>query len=186
MGTVSRFLSWRVVMNAVRWWCAVVVAALAFASAARAQEPPKPGPEHELLKKMEGTWDASMKGGGMESKGTMVYKMDLGGLWLTATFEGEFANMKFAGRGLDTYDAAKKKYIGIWVDSMSTSPMVSEGTYDKEKKTMTMAGEGPGPDGKPTKHTMVTEYKDDDTMVMNMSMGDAKEPMFTITFKRKK
>jgi Protein of unknown function (DUF1579) len=112
--------------------------------------------------------------------------MDLGGLWLTGTFEGEFAGMKFSGRGLDSYDAMKKKYIGIWVDSMSTSPMVSEGTYDKEKKTLTMTGEGPGPDGKPTKHTMVTEYKDDDTMVMNMSMGDAKEPMFTITFKRKK
>ncbi|HJZ94053.1 MAG TPA: DUF1579 domain-containing protein [Gemmataceae bacterium] len=173
-------------MNTVRWWCAVVVAGLVLAPVARAQQPPKPGPEHDMLKKMEGTWDATMKMGGMESKGTMVYKMDLGGLWLTSAFEGEVLGTKFFGKGLDTYDAGKKKYIGIWADSMSTSPMVSEGTYDAEKKALTMTGEGPGPDGKPAKHTMVTVQKDDDTMVMDMFMGDSKESMFTITFKRKK
>ena len=42
--------------------------------------------------------------------------------------------------------------------------MVMEGTYDKEKKTMTMAGEGPGMDGKPTKYKSVSEMPDDDTI----------------------
>jgi hypothetical protein len=173
-------------MNAIRCLSLVVIAAIVAAPTVFAQEPPKPGPEHELLKKMEGTWDASMSVAGMDAKGTMVYKMDLGGLWLTSTFEGEFGGQKFKGRGFDSYDGAKKKYVGVWVDSMSTSPMTMEGTYDKEKKVLTTTGEGPGMDGKPTKYKSEVELKDDDNMVMKMYMGDGKEPAFVITYKRKK
>jgi hypothetical protein len=162
-----------------------IAACLVLAPATLAQEPPKPGPEHELLKSMVGTWDATMNVAGMDAKGTMVYKMDLGGLWLTSTFEGEFGGQKFIGRGYDSYDANKKKYVGVWIDSMSTSPMVMEGTYDKDKKVLTTMGEGPGMDGKPTKYKAETEIKDKDNMVMKMYMGDGKEPGFVITYKRK-
>ena len=135
---------------------------------------------------MEGTWDTTMKFAGMESKGSAVYKVELGGLWLSSTFKGDIGGMAFEGKGYDTYDAGKKKYIGIWMDSMSTAPMHLEGTYDKDKKTLTMSGDAAGPDGKPAKHTTVTEYKDEDTVLFSMFMGDGKEPMFTITYKRKK
>jgi hypothetical protein len=74
-----------------------------------------------MLKKMEGTWEATMNVMGMDAKGTMVYKMELGGLWLTSNFEGEFGGMKFTGKGIDGYDPMKKKYVGTWVDSMSTA-----------------------------------------------------------------
>jgi hypothetical protein len=74
-----------------------VVAVLAGASVA--QDAPKPGPEHDLLKKHVGTWDTTMKFAGMESKGTATYKMELGGLWLTSTFEGDLFGTKFTGRG---------------------------------------------------------------------------------------
>ena len=67
-------------------------------SQANAQEPAKPGPEHELLKKMEGNWDTTMKFLGMESKGAVVYKMELGGLWLSSTFEGEVAGRNSPAR----------------------------------------------------------------------------------------
>ena len=173
-------------MKSVRFAYLAVIAGLLFAGAANAQEPPKPGPEHELLKKMAGTWEATMKFGGMESKGTAVYKMDLGGLWLTSTFEGNFGGMKFSGRGLDGYDTTKKKYVGVWIDSMMTGVMVMEGTYDKDKKTFTMTGEGPGMDGKPEKYKAVTETKDDDNVVMSMYVGGGKEPAFVINYKRKK
>ena len=172
-------------MMSMRWLVAVV-AFLATGPFATAQEPPKPGPEHEMLKKWVGTWDTTMKMLGMESKGVATYKMELGGLWLASTFEGEIGGAKFSGKGFDTYDAGKKKFVGVWVDSMSTSPMMMEGTYDKAKKTLTMVGEGPGEDGKPTKHKTVSEMKDDDTVHFSMYMGDGKEPMFTILYKRKK
>jgi hypothetical protein len=165
--------------------CAVV-AVLVFAPAVRAQEAPKPGPEHEVLKKLVGDWTLTMKFAGMETKGTVTYKMDLGGLWLSSNLESELFGAKFTGRGMDTYDAATKKYVGVLIDSMSTRPMTMEGTYDKATKTMTLEGTGPGMDGKPAKHKTVSVMPDDDTINFSMYMGDAKEPAFTIVYKRKK
>jgi Protein of unknown function (DUF1579) len=176
-----------IVMKMARRMFVVCAVALWLAPLARAQEPPKPGPEHERLKQAEGVWEATVKMGDQESKGTMVYQMGLGGLWLTSRFEGDFGGMKFQGRGLETYDPAKKKYISVWADSFSTSPMITEGTYDKESKTVTMTGEGPGPEGKPVKYKSTLEHKDKDTMVFNMyagDTGDKDKPMLTITYKR--
>ena len=164
----------------------VGMAMVLLAPTAGAQEPPKPGPEHEMLKKWVGTWDTTMKFMGGEVKGVATYKMELGGLWLTSTHEGEFGGMKFEGRGLDSYDPAKKKYVSVFVDSMSTSPLVMEGTYDKSTKALTMEGEGPGMDGKPTKYKTLAEWKDDNTVVFTMYVGGEKEPGFTITYKRRK
>jgi hypothetical protein len=153
-----------------------------------AQAPPKPGPEHEILKQHEGIWEATVNLGGAESKGTMTYKMDLGGTWLVSDFDSDLGGQKFRGKGLDTYDPKKKKYVGVWADSMETSPMITEGTYDSEKKTLTMLGEGHGMDGKPTRYKMTTEIKDKDTMVFTMSAADKDgkdQVMMTINYKRK-
>jgi hypothetical protein len=173
-------------MKTARLFCAVALTAALAAPTARSQEPAKPGPEHEILKKMEGNWDLTMKAGGAEFKGTVTYKMDLGGLWLTSAMESDFGGMKFSGRGLDTYDAGKKKYIAVWIDSMSTHPMVMEGDYDKAKKTLTLVGDGPGLDGKPAKWKSVSAMPDDNTINFSMYVGDTKEPMFSIVYKRKK
>ena len=172
-------------MKTLRWLGAVALAAALGTPSARAQEFAKPGPEHEQLKKLEGTWDATMKYMGMESKGTMTYKMEVGGLWLTSTFEGEFGGAKYHGKGLDSYHAGKKKFVGVWVDSMSASPLFMEGTYDQDKHQLTMTGDGPSPAG-PVKFKAVTTYKDNDNVVFDMYMGDGKEPGFTIVYKRKK
>ena len=153
---------------------------------ALAQESPKPGPEHEALKKMVGNWDTTMKIGGMDSKGTATYKLDLGGLWLTSEMKSELFGEKYTGRGFDTYDAAKKKYVMVWIDSMSTGALLMEGTYNTEKKTLTLSGDGPGMDGKTTKYKSLTAMPDDDTINFTMSIGDGKEPTFTILYKRKK
>jgi hypothetical protein len=173
-------------MKAVRCFCAAALVVALANPAVRAQEGPKPGPEHEVLKKLVGDWDLTMKFGGMETKGKVTYKMELGGLWLTSNLESEIFGQKFQGRGLDSYDAAKKKYVAVWIDSMSTSPMTMEGTYDKATKTMTMAGEGPGMDGKPTKYKSVSVMPDDNTINFSMYIGDGKDPAFTIVYKRKK
>jgi Protein of unknown function (DUF1579) len=166
----------------------IAVAGLAavLAAPAVAQEPPKPGPEHELLKKREGTWDTTMKFGGMESKGTVTYKMELGGLWLVGSLESDLGGQKFSGKSLDTYDAAKKKYVSLWADSMSTTPMTMEGAYDPAKKTLTLVGDGVGMDGKPAKWRSVSETPDNDTVQLSMYVGDGPDPMFTVTYKRKK
>jgi hypothetical protein len=167
--------------------CAAVLLA---APAAPAQpKAPKPGPEHDRLRQMEGTWEATVKSDHGESKGTVTYKADLNGLWLLGEFQGEFGGQKFRGRSIDGYDVTKKKYFSVWIDSMSTAPMLSEGTFDKAGKVLTLHGEGPGMDGKPTKFKLVTELKDKDTMLFTMSGPDKDgkdRVMMTITYKRKK
>jgi hypothetical protein len=165
---------------------AVLATVLVLGAGAQGQDFAKPGPEHELLKKREGTWDTTLKAGEMEFKGTVKYKMELGGLWLAGSLESDLGGQKFYGKSMDTYDAGKKKYVGVWFDSMGTTPLMMEGTFDKDKKTMTMVGKGPGQDGKVTTWRSVSSMPDNDTVLMSMYVGDGKEPMFTVTYKRKK
>ena len=169
----------------MRLFLSLVVVVVAVGSAF-AQEAPKPGKEHEMLKKHEGTWDVVMKMAGQETKGTATYKMDLNGFWMASTLECEMFGMKFAGKGTDGYCPIKKKYVSVWTDNMGPSPVIMTGDYDADKKTLTMTGEGPSQDGKMVKYKSVTTYPDADTMKFDMYMGDAKEPDFTVTYKRKK
>jgi uncharacterized protein DUF1579 len=152
--------------------------------------PPTPGPEHARLKKLEGTWDATMIGeDGKKSKGEMIYKMECGGLWLTNDFRGEYDGKPFQGKGLNSYDPATKKYVGVWVDSMMTSPLSTEGTYDEKTKVSTGTGQCHGPDGKPMKFKMITKTIDDDheTFEMYMIGPDGKESKgMTIEYTRRK
>lgn len=173
----------------MRKFAAVTMLAVLTAAPTFAQpEAPKPGPEIEMLKARVGTWTTLMKADGGEFKGEVTYKMDLGGLWLVGDMDSDLGGQKFHGRSLDTYDAASKKYVSVWVDSMSTKPMHMEGTYDAKTKTMTTVTtiDAPGPDGKPAKWKSVTVMTDADTIEMKMSVGDAKEPMFSVTYTRKK
>lgn len=156
---------------------------LGFAAVLVAQPPEvKPGPEHEILKSHVGRWTCKIKSQGQESEGTANYRMECGGLWLTSDFKGKVAGMDFHGKGFDSYDAASKKYKGVWVDSMSTKPMNLEGTYDAASKTLTQIGMAPGPDGKDVEHKMVTKFVDNDNFSFSMSMGG--QEMMTIDYKR--
>jgi hypothetical protein len=169
----------------------LAAALLAATCAAQAPESPKPGPEHELLKKQVGTWDCVMKGPGGETKGTMKFEMILGGLWLKSDFDGEFMpGQKFQGHGLDSYDAGKKKFVSVWVDTMSATPTIFEGTYDEKTKKFTQVTtqSTPGPDGKPMTMKSVMHMVDDDHMEFTMNMvADGKDTeMMTLKYTRKK
>lgn len=166
-----------------------VVVCLVGAGVSFGQEFQKPGPEHEKLKQFEGTWDAVMDMGGQKSKATAKYKAILGGMWVESNFEGELGGMKFEGRGLDGYNQQKKKYVGIWVDSLGSAPLHFEGDYDPKTKLMVMGGESVGPDGNPQKFRSTTELKDKDhfTFKMYMILPDGKEQLaFTIEYTRRK
>ncbi len=147
------------------------LAASVLTSAGIAQDHPLPTPtaEHKILATEEGTWDATIKSyqNGPESepmisKGVEVNTVLTGGLWISSTFQGDFGGMKFEGRGQFGYDPAKKKYVGTWIDSMSTSLTILEGTYDAKTKTMTYTGDGVCPiDGSKLAQKMVTTTKAD-------------------------
>ena len=165
--------------------CALVIW---LAPSGRSQEPPKPGAEHELLKQREGTWDATIKSMGQESKGTMTFRMGPGGFWLLSRFEGEFGGQKFEGNGMDTYDPEKKKFVSAWADSLAPFLLVMEGDFDKANNATILTGEGPSPAGK-VKYKAVTKMPDRDTIEFTLSAPgpDGKEAtMITISYKRKK
>lgn len=162
----------------------LLMVTLLLSNGLNAQEPLKPGKEHEFLKRLVGKWDVAFDG---NMKGTSVYAMKHNGLWLESQVEMDMPQGKFTGSGLDSYDPVKKKYVAIWVDSMSASPIVMEGDLDPATKTMTMTGKGPGPDGKTTDYKMSTEYKDLDTHNFKMWVGDLQgAPMMSATYKRVK
>ena len=154
-----------------------------------AQEFPKPGPEHEKLRELVGEWDCVMDMGGAKSKATAAYKSICGGMWLQSDFQGDIGGVKFQGHGLDGYDQTKKKYVGVWVDSMSASPLHFAGDYDTKTKLMVMTGESLGRDGKPQKFKNTTEAKDPDHFTFRMYMVDAEgqeQLAFSIDYARRK
>jgi hypothetical protein len=161
------------------------------ASASAGMPSAKPGPEHQALKDLVGTWDATVEmmapgAPPAASKGIETVRPLANGLWVVTDFKGEMMGQPFEGHGVSGYDGVKKKYVGTWVDSMTTSLIVSEGTYDAAKKTATDVMEGTGMDGKPAKWKAVTEWKDADSRVFTMYDEGKDQPSMKITYKRRK
>lgn len=137
-------------------WLVAAGLAVSFAagSSVLGQETPKPTKEHKLLREDVGTWDATVKfwadpnASPTESKATEVNRLLPGGLWLLSEFKSEMGGQPFHGRGQTGFDTVKKKYVGTWVDSMTTAPMIMEGTYDEASKTLTMTGDLESEQGK--------------------------------------
>jgi hypothetical protein len=176
--------------------CALALALLGPAARIMAQAGPpmpKPGPEHEVLQKDVGTWDATvemLEAGKppVVSKGTETNSM-IGGLWLVSDFKSEMMGQPFQGRGTTGWDPNKKKYVNSWIDSMSTGFTLGEATYDPASKTLTGLMEGPDPNGKMVKMKETTEWKDADTKVFTMFAPgpDGKDvAVMKISYKRRK
>lgn len=153
---------------------------------------PQPGPELDVFKSEVGTWDVKIKtwtgpGEPTVTEGTETNRM-LGGFWMLTDFQGSMMGMDFKGHGMYGYDAEKRQYIGTWVDSLSPNKMEMIGRYDKDNDTMTYEGLAPGVDGKPAKHVLSTEYKDDGTRVMTMRMqaGEDMMKVFELTYAKAK
>jgi hypothetical protein len=165
--------------------CCLIVAA--GVTMAQPPEMPKASPEHALLKKYVGTWDATFKMMGQESKCTHTFEM-VGDFWVMGKFSGNLMGMKLEGRDTLGWDPIKKKYVSNWIDNMSPHYTVMTGTFDAASKTMTNEGGGYGPDGKPTKNKDTAVWKSDDeyTFTMFEEKGGKWEEMFVIEYKRKK
>lgn len=182
-------------MKLIRLFTVAVAGTLLSATLAHAQEMPKPGPEHAKLKEMAGAWTAVVKCSfepgkpAQESKGESTAKLDLGGFFLVTEFKATLLGMPFHGHGISGYDPYKKKYVGVWVDTMSPGIFRSEGTFDKSGKILTEMMEGPDPKGNVMKMRIVTEMKDADHMHFQMySQGENGKETLTmeIAYTRKK
>jgi hypothetical protein len=93
-----------------------------------------PGPEHEVLAEMAGSWTFKgtfwMAPGAppMEASGTAERKMILDGRVLVEKVHSEWMGEAFEGIAMTGYDNVAGSYWGTWVDNMSTGVMLSTGS----------------------------------------------------------
>ena len=155
---------------------------------------PSPAPEHGFLRRFEGDWETESEifmapdQPPMKAKGTDRGRM-IGGFWLAA--EVRHDDGSFEARLTLGYDPKTKKYIGAWVDSMSSHLWRYEGSADASGRILTLETEGPMPPDltKHSKFREVTEFKSDDHRVFTSSRlePDGKlTKIITIHSRRKK
>ena len=150
-------------MGGLTAWCM----ALLVAGGAFAQDFPKPGKEHKELAKAAGKWKVKVTEGPTAGQtGTSEFKVVCNGMWVASDFKMDDGS--FSGQGLDSYDATKKKYVSVWVDSMSNSPLIFEGDWTEPGKTMVQTAKGTGPDGSPVEFRSVTKYPSDKSMTFDL------------------
>jgi hypothetical protein len=111
---------------------------------------PKPGPEHKMLAKLAGKWNASVKSWfgtsePSESKGVLNRNVIMNGLYVQERFKGDFLGMPFRGEGYMGYDTNKKKYVMAWIDNFGTGISLNYGSFNTDTKTLTFMGEEDNP-----------------------------------------
>lgn len=152
----------------------------------------KPGPEHERLKGLVGTWKAEVKhfhGPEPEvTQGTSTVTSLMGGRFVQEDFKGEMMGQPFEGRGITGFDNNTRKYQTVWFDSMGTSITMWDGSYDEATKTIRMTGEMSTPMGVPVKMRGLDREVDSNKRIFEMYMtmpgADAEMKTMEITYTR--
>lgn len=110
------------------------------------KEVASPGAKHKALDSMVGTWDTVtrmwMAPGAPPSveKGTTTTKWVLGGRWLASESSGSMMGMPMQGIGYLGYDNFRKRYVQLWMDSISTCAVHAEGAFDQSGKALHLYG----------------------------------------------
>ena len=156
---------------------------------------PEPTKEHAWLHQAVGEWDtegeANMGPGqpAIKCTGTETVRA-LGKFWTITENTTTMMEMPMTGVMTLGYDPEKKKYIGTWVDSMTSHLWHYEGTVDAAGKVLTLEAEGPNPaaPGTTAKFRERIEFKSKDHKVFTSSMeSDGQWVTFvTMNAKRKK
>ena len=165
-------------------------------SAQDVPEHPSPEKEHEWLQQFVGEWESEfevtiepgqppLKGKGEETVRT------LGGFWIVADGKSEMMGMPFSSVLTLGYDPERQKYVGTWVDSMSSYLWKYEGKVDEAGQVLTVETTGPChlAAGALRKFKEVTEFKNKDYRVFTSSVQDEDGKWTTIVtghFRRKK
>jgi hypothetical protein len=158
----------------------VLALVAAVAVAADFPEFPKPNKEHEWLQQFVGEWEldseASMGPGQppMKCQGRESVK-SMGGFWIVSNMESQPAGMPMTAVLTLGYDPSSKKYVGTWVDSMTSHLWKYEGSLDATGKILTLNSEGPNcmAGGKLAKFREITEFTSPDERVYSSQvLGD--------------
>ena len=133
-----------------------------------------PSAPHRRLAGMAGSWITKsrswMEPGKppVESKGACKAKMILGGRYLQQEYTGKMMGSTFSGINIVGYDNYTKKFVSIWIDSMSTGIYFFEGTGSSDGKIITQKSRYDDPIQGPTVWRSVTMIVDDNTVDCEM------------------
>jgi hypothetical protein len=121
-----------------------------------------PGLRHRLINAFVGTWNAEVKywmdADQKEpevSRGTMTVRAMFEGRYVHGEYRGSFSmpgqdgkmmEVPFEGRALWAYSNADEEFQSLWIDSFSTSVMMSSGKGSADGKSIMSTGHGKGPD----------------------------------------
>ena len=148
--------------------------ALLFVGDAVAQEQPampEPTQEHKWLQQFSGDWTTQSESSmgpdqpPVQCEGTITSRM-LGGFWLVNNMKGDYAGTPMNGIQTIGFDETKKKYVGTWIDSMTSMMWHYEGQVDSTGKVLTLEAEGPNfmSDGTTTKFEDIYEFKSENEL----------------------
>jgi hypothetical protein len=140
----------------------------------------QPGPEHDLLMKMVGTWDQTIKlwaQPGAEPAvvtGSLKVEPILGGRFVKADFVAGEGMMTTEGLQILGFDRRKKEYTIVGYDTWGTYYVTAAGPYDEKTSTITMHGEDYDPIFEGTQiYDMLFRFVNDDTFVHEIIFKDS-------------
>ena len=164
-----------------------------FCVSATAQEMPKPQKEHEWLQQLTGEWDTEGEIFGEPGKPPTKTRggesnRAIGGFWILSEHKGDFFGTPFTGIFSLGYSPEKKKYVGTWIDSMTSHLWTYTGSVDAAGKALTLDAEGPGQDGKPAKFREILTVvdKNQKTFTSSIEKDGQYVTFLKITYTRKK
>jgi hypothetical protein len=141
----------------------------------RAVKPDVPGPIHQRLDNLAGSWDVVLQYtiGEKQHEGnaTCEAKWILGGRFLQQGYHSRFQDRPFEVVQLLGYDNHRKKTIEIMMDNLSTGLLHNEGTISEDGKVITNRGESYDAQGKPYKLRTVTTIVDHDHFTLEWYRG---------------
>ncbi len=153
-----------------------------------------PSEAHKALDPLAGKFDVKVTSWNdpskppEESSGKAERKWIMGGRYLQEEFQGTYGGQPFTGMGTMGHDNVTGKYFGSWIDSMSTSMMVTRGSM----KGQAIHYEGMMSDpiaGKEVKSSMSITIKGPDAHVLEMwgpGPGGKKMKMMELSYTRSK
>jgi hypothetical protein len=154
-----------------------------------------PGAPHKRLASLVGSWTTKTtawmdpNNPPVESTGTCRQKMILDGRFLQQEYAGKMMGSTFKGINIIGYDNHTKKYVSVWIDSMSTGIYFFEGTASPGGKTITQESRYDDPVRGPMTWRSVSRIVNDQTMAYEMfitAKGGKEEKMMEMTMTRKK
>jgi hypothetical protein len=135
-----------------------------------------PQPEHELLKRFEGEWrfeklsvvaDGSTPG--KLGAGKVTAEL-LGGFFVVSKWSGNVYDTNYTAVQTLGYDADKKAYSGLWVDSIMSYQWQLHGTLAADTKELVITASGPGPSGGTRQFRERYQFKSADSITVVAEM----------------